>query len=506
MICAQMKFFTIYMLLICSLILSSNNLKIAAESKTEIKKIVTLNTKKKSSKRLRLISTLKNGRKILSLPPLNNNIDLLFVDNVVNLNGDTIIVPNNISLFFDGGCLINGHVVLNNTRLTGDFDGILCECSGSVSGEVLIDYFGVSPHNEACQNSHNIKNIHLSDFCYKFGSGTYEFDAPIEIRKDCEYVGESRRATILKFNKSDGFVVTEKINDAVDFVSSRADFRNLKIDSYGNCFDLYSSKSANDERKSKGLSYSTFENLILQSKRANGFYSTTPSRTTYANMFKNILFSNPNGACFNNTNLYLCTRIENCADLGSKFFFYNCFFRQTYIESCNLGFGNKSSHIYYNDKMGIICDQTAKFVCCNFEEQNSNLFVNLHKNTTCSFRFENCNFNMGDENKSVNGAYVYLVAAKDKWEIEKVKYDAVEHRGRFAPCVGYGLYFNFDETCDFSWYNVTDGKKFPSVVSTFSMNEKLMKRMCCPSDQRYIIYIEGKGEMQLIESEICVVM
>ena len=111
----------------------------------------------------------------------------------IDLGGETLTIPENCTLDFQGGGISNGMVVFNNTKLVGEVFLSLHSVQGLPS-RIEASWFGIRQSNE--DNSgllNNLIKMLPSDEVYtiKFESGVYNLNSPIYMRDRINFIGES---------------------------------------------------------------------------------------------------------------------------------------------------------------------------------------------------------------------------------------------------------------------------------------------------------------------------
>ena len=130
---------------------------------------------------------LKNGMQLSSQLTSSNTIYI--IEFSFDLAGKTINIPNNSTLFFLGGALINGTIILNNTNLINpSFRKVHFKGSTPVDYFNISDYGAISGANDDCsvlinelislksndKSERNSKTIHIPN-------GTFYLKSPIQL-------------------------------------------------------------------------------------------------------------------------------------------------------------------------------------------------------------------------------------------------------------------------------------------------------------------------------------
>ena len=135
---------------------------------------------------------IKNSAQLKQLSQSENKEALCIIRSLIDLNGDTIELPENITLRFERGSIKNGLLVLNNSRLEGKVK-ILCDFSGTIRNEdVYTDWFvkGTRTINKVYDSSKRIQAVFdLSSRKVFFGKGYYQF-AHVTIGPNVEIIGK----------------------------------------------------------------------------------------------------------------------------------------------------------------------------------------------------------------------------------------------------------------------------------------------------------------------------
>ena len=141
-----------------------------------------------------------------------NTIYILQYD--YSLNGQTITIPENCILLFEGGSISNGELVGNNTKLTGDIKILQCVGSGTYNvDKVNVSNFGakgdgVTDDTQAFNNALSFlpkKTSYVqspnSTLTLYIPNGIYKIKEVEAI--NCSIIGESPTGTIIQYVDSD---------------------------------------------------------------------------------------------------------------------------------------------------------------------------------------------------------------------------------------------------------------------------------------------------------------
>lgn len=93
--------------------------------------------------RVYLRKNIAGGRNILTQQMINQENTRYILQYDYDLNGQTITIPNNCVIEFEGGSISNGNLILDNTSIEGT-DNLFKELSitGSISGDLMARWFG----------------------------------------------------------------------------------------------------------------------------------------------------------------------------------------------------------------------------------------------------------------------------------------------------------------------------------------------------------------------------
>lgn len=356
--------------------------------------------------------------------------------NDIDLGNAVLTIPTGCTLDFQGGSINNGSIIFNNTIINGTaINKIACICSGSIYGDVILDYFGVSPFNSASTNVINYNNINLGNETYRFLTGTYLFSEPIVPKK--KVFKGTGVDTILKFDNSGGLIFPTHAGELINRYIG-----NFTIVSKNNCIDLMVSNSSGVD----GVNYSQFDNMTIQSLEGDCFYSTIRNKYTYANKFTNLLLKAPNGNAFNNCALILTTILDKVDTQGPmKAFFNNCAFKNTQMSNCNIGWGANYGYLLFNDAGRGAMDllNSIRISNCNFEESITNAIVNTHDPYNEDFIAFNIIFDKSSiiYNDTLLGKSVYA------WSGENLnKITLADQQAYFSCVIGYNIIFRANDS------------------------------------------------------------
>lgn len=353
-----------------------------------------------------------------------------------DLNGETLTLPSNCTLDFQGGSFSNGSIVFQNTEIKGAINKINCTVTGSVKGDVILDYFGVSELNTAEVNTTNYNNINLSNETYIFLEGVHNFSTSI-VPKGKVFKG-SGPDTVLKFNSSGGLEFPTHAGELINRYIG-----NFTIIADGNCIDLMISDSSGVD----GVNYSQFDNMIIQSLNGDCFHSTIRNNYTYANKFTNLLLIAPNGNAFNNCSLILTTILDRVDTQGKmNAFFNNCAFKNTQMSNCNIGWGGNYGYLIYNDTgRGAMSSllYSIRMSNCNFEEGITNAITNIYNSNNEDFVAFSIIFDKSSiiYNNTLLGKSVYA------WSGDSLnKITLADQQAYFSCIIGYNIIFRANDS------------------------------------------------------------
>lgn len=354
----------------------------------------------------------------------------------IDLGGEELVLGNNTILDFQGGSFSNGSIVFQNTEIKGAINKINCTVTGSVKGDVILDYFGVSELNTAEVNTTNYNNINLSNETYIFLEGVHNFSTSI-VPKGKVFKG-SGPDTVLKFNSSGGLEFPTHAGELINRYIG-----NFTIIADGNCIDLMISDSSGVD----GVNYSQFDNMIIQSLNGDCFHSTIRNNYTYANKFTNLLLIAPNGNAFNNCSLILTTILDRVDTQGKmNAFFNNCAFKNTQMSNCNIGWGGNYGYLIYNDTgRGAMSSllYSIRMSNCNFEEGITNAITNIYNSNNEDFVAFSIIFDKSSiiYNNTLLGKSVYA------WSGDSLnKITLADQQAYFSCIIGYNIIFRANDS------------------------------------------------------------
>lgn len=144
-----------------------------------------------------------------------------------DLDGETVEIPENCMLEFQGGSLINGVIVFNNTKLYG-FPKIYCNYSGSIKGDINVLWFGVD--NEGVEGVSDALQTIIDTFSNKtiyFPAGNYIIDKQVKLPKSIAFAGNGDDSILeLRYNGYN-FLLDNHNNEGNYAVTIK--MRNLRI-------------------------------------------------------------------------------------------------------------------------------------------------------------------------------------------------------------------------------------------------------------------------------------
>lgn len=157
---------------------------------------------------------------------LTKDNTIYLVQNGFDLQGRTIIIPDNCELRFDGGYFTNGRVVFNNTLLSGNIIQLLCDCTGSLNNEYIDPvWFGADPKGkeDSTKSLQMAIDIASNSRCmnFKMPSGTFLISAPLIVyrHKNIEFHGSHN--SVIKANKPMDYMITASDRNRRNYISSR---------------------------------------------------------------------------------------------------------------------------------------------------------------------------------------------------------------------------------------------------------------------------------------------
>lgn len=117
----------------------------------------------------------------------------------VDLHGETLRLPPNCTLYFEGGAIMNGKIVYNNTLIEGRyyFD---CDCSGTIANDIITPHMYGAKGDGKTDDSKAIQNAITSSKQVLFRRATYFIESPI-VFEGQNYLVDFNLSTIKKVNK-----------------------------------------------------------------------------------------------------------------------------------------------------------------------------------------------------------------------------------------------------------------------------------------------------------------
>lgn len=194
-----------------------------------------------------LSKIILNNVDTLSSQLTDQNCEYVILYNF-NLNSDSITIPNNCTLNFQGGSITGGTITLQNTKLEGDVKWTGTTISGSCANDILTpQIFGAYPsviedetnktqHTLAFENlARVIKNQNTISKTVYISGGHYAINKKINIESDCKLYGDGNVTILdlyegkggLYFGKSSG--VSEALNCTITQDVSKFD-TNIIVD------------------------------------------------------------------------------------------------------------------------------------------------------------------------------------------------------------------------------------------------------------------------------------
>lgn len=191
-----------------------------------------------------------------------------------DLNGQTITIPSNCTLKFNGGSIINGELRLNNSIISSEdicFSGITFQ--GTLKSDVLSSWF--TNLNEGCYAA------------YKLGKGFYinrnaVLSTPIQVYSYMNIYGNTKYKTkLICQGDFPAFILPQ------DGAVSQVIIKDLTI--YGGSFGIYKQKYSSID-KSGSMMACLFENMTFDNQTKCGI--CIEASGFGCNIFRNLHFGN----------------------------------------------------------------------------------------------------------------------------------------------------------------------------------------------------------------------
>jgi len=328
-----------------------------------------------------------------------------------DLNGNTINIPKNCTLKFEGGSLSNGTMDFNNTKIYSSTNyNIKTNVSGVILDFVFFNWFDVVPNSyekkDKLKNnsvlSSLLKSIAKNSTLY-FDGATYVFDNSIIIDYNLNAIhlkGLGIRKTRLLFPSS----------TAIDLINGSnmhaCVFKDIWFEAKSKIINVVYN---NPNDRCNAVNDNIFDNVAFYSDTSDFLFGSVYNYNNfiYHNKFTNIAFHcKKNSACFSCIG-NLGSIIDNCYDLYENFecekikndggiVFLNC--TNVYITNSNFTY-NKLQSILVADG-NIVPNGNGKFIAtnCNFEGFTDS-FINVSNNIILNIICEHCNFVSQDYNE-----------------------------------------------------------------------------------------------------------
>jgi len=356
--------------------------------------------------------------------PIDYDNAVWVISNEHNLGANTITLPENVTLNFQGGKLSNGILECDNTFIEG-FKGLNkdIELNGTIRGDVInFDWFDneqstkteletfINGNNATFgtvptisdKNSTILQMLRDNNFSVYFGKGIYPFD--IQINGGIKEIeGYNRRETLLWFPQSIGFYMNSG--------STYGSVKNITIESYGSVFQIennaifhgflvqdsflvsYSDHAIN---QISGLIYgSKFENVaVYGGEDKGGFYNMSSGSNVFHNVVDmhiyfsrtgvtndkgvlKALFYNTSAREFSNSNIsYAGLKYVIFIDIPGLYYFtaHNCVFEantHSFQAICKTDTSNFYINFYDNRYIGDVLQENGYA----FILENGNTYV-----------------------------------------------------------------------------------------------------------------------------------
>lgn len=149
--------------------------------------------------RVYLRKNIAGGKNILTQQMINQENTRYILQYDYDLNGQTITIPANCVIEFEGGSIANGTIVFNNTTLLGDNIVIrYCELSGTIANDTVdIKWF----HSESDNISSTLQYLVNTNKHVTINTGTWTVSNTVFIKENTVIVGEHPTLSILKANE-----------------------------------------------------------------------------------------------------------------------------------------------------------------------------------------------------------------------------------------------------------------------------------------------------------------
>lgn len=153
--------------------------------------------------RVYLRKNIVNGKNILAYNAFNSSSTIYHIQYDYDLDGRTVVVPNNCVLLFEGGSLYNGTIVGNHTTILSNnkcFESIIID--GTINGYIYSSWWKYSDYTDFEQTEFLKSIINIDADCIRIDSDFNVINPHIELDgasdKILDYEG-----SFIKVNKSD---------------------------------------------------------------------------------------------------------------------------------------------------------------------------------------------------------------------------------------------------------------------------------------------------------------
>ena len=118
------------------------------------------------------------------------------IRNEIDLKGETVSIPLNCTLRFDGGAMKNGTLIYNNTYIEGNYK-LYCKCRGTVANNIVEPHMYGARGDAKSDDTNAIQQSINSGKQVLFRRGTYLTSAPIVFDRQ-NFIVDFNFATIKK--------------------------------------------------------------------------------------------------------------------------------------------------------------------------------------------------------------------------------------------------------------------------------------------------------------------
>ena len=165
------------------------------------------------NKTIVLKSNVKHGVSLLSHDMMYKEGAKYVIQWDYDLGGETVEVPENCILEFDGGSLRNGHLVGNNTKIINNSDAFIfnnVEISGNIKNDYLVgDWFINDPEHADTGINNAVSSAYLTKtYEVRLMNDHYSIYNPIKLYNMCRLIGKGEIRTPSRGNYSDICSVT----------------------------------------------------------------------------------------------------------------------------------------------------------------------------------------------------------------------------------------------------------------------------------------------------------